>query len=140
MRAVLQRVRHARVTVDAKVVGEIGPGLLVFLGVGHEDSQADGQWLAEKIAILRIVPDEHGHMNRSLREVAGDALVVSQFTLYARTRKGPRPSFKDAALPALAQPLYQTFLRHLSSALAGKPSLPENSARGWPWICSMMGP
>ena len=167
MRAVLQRVRHARVTVAGRVTGEIGPGLLIFLGIHHADTPVDAAWLAAKTAALRLFEDEAGKMNRSLLDLvggpAGDgspapstpvprslspkriadlssvpaaahpesqtqnpkpppggppvALVVSQFTLHAGTRKGSRPSFHEAARPELARPLYDTFRRELAVAL-----------------------
>ena len=143
MRAVIQRVSEARVRIAGATVGEIGPGLLVLLGLAPADTDADAQWLADKIAKLRIFPDAEGHMNRSLLDLAPApvselsapvsqlstfnsqpppqaALVVSQFTLFASTRKGTRPSFNDAAKPDLAIPLYQTFCRLLSAAL-GRP-------------------
>jgi D-tyrosyl-tRNA(Tyr) deacylase len=120
MRAVIQRVSSARVAVGGEVTGEIARGLLVLLGVGHGDTEADAQWLAEKIAALRIFEDEGGRMNRSVVEVAGGLLVVSQFTLLASTRKGTRPSFNDAAKPDLAVLLYEAFNRCASTAL-GRP-------------------
>lgn len=120
MRAVIQRVSSARVTVDNKVTGEIGRGLLVLLGVAQADTDADALWLAEKIAALRIFEDDASKMNRSVVDVAGGILVVSQFTLFASTRKGNRPSFNDAAKPDLAIPLYEFFLRHAGAAL-GRP-------------------
>jgi len=110
MRALLQRVSHARVVVDASVVGEIGPGLLVLLGVAKPDTAADAEALVEKILNLRIFPDSAGKMNRSLLDIRGELLVVSQFTLYGDCRKGRRPSF-DAAAPAeQARALYETFV------------------------------
>ena len=109
MRAVIQRVRHARVTVDGQVTGEIGPGILVLLGVEADDTEQDGAWLAAKIANLRIFADDAGKMNDSLIDIAGGALVVSQFTLYGDCRKGRRPSFVGAAPPAHAEPLYERF-------------------------------
>ena len=121
MRAVVQRVSRARVTVADRTTGEIGPGLLILLGISHTDTEADGKWLADKIAKLRIFPDEGGNMNRSLLDTGGDALVVSQFTLHARVRKGTRPSFNDAAPPAQAEPLYEQFRTQLSTALGGRP-------------------
>lgn len=121
MRAVLQRVSQAKVTVAGRTTGEIGPGLLILLGITHTDTAADGQWLAEKIAKLRIFPDDAGQMNRSLIDTGGDALVVSQFTLHARVRKGTRPSFNDAAPPTQAEPLYEQFKQQLSVALGGRP-------------------
>lgn len=109
MRAVVQRVSRASVTVDGEVVGAIGPGLTILLGATHDDTPAQVDWLARKIAGLRIFEDDAGQMNLSLRDVAGQALVVSQFTLYGDTRKGRRPSFVDAARPAIAAPLIQRF-------------------------------
>ncbi|HZS77845.1 MAG TPA: D-aminoacyl-tRNA deacylase [Ktedonobacteraceae bacterium] len=109
MRALLQRVSRASVTVENEIVGEIGPGLLILLGVGHGDSEAQAKTLAEKIVYLRIFEDEASKMNRSLLDIGGEALVVSQFTLYADVRKGRRPSFTDAAPPSLAQPLVERF-------------------------------
>lgn len=120
MRAVVQRVSSARVTVGAEVTGEIGPGLLVLLGVGPADTPADAQWLAEKICALRIFADAEDRMNLSVVDRAGGLLVVSQFTLFASTRKGTRPSFNDAAKPDLAIPLYETFCRFAAQAL-GRP-------------------
>ena len=115
MRALLQRVSHASVTVDGNVVGQIGQGLLVLLGVGQGDSEAQVKVLAEKIAYLRIFGDDEGKMNRSLLDVGGEALVVSQFTLYADTRRGRRPGFSDAAPPAMAETLFEHFKEVLSS-------------------------
>src|SRR5437879_5682898 len=102
MRAVVQRVRRARVTIDDVVAGEIGTGLLILLGVTHADTVEHARWLAEKIVGLRIFGDAEGKMNRDVSEAAGAVLVVSQFTLYGDCRKGRRPSFIDAALPAVA--------------------------------------
>ena len=109
MRALIQRVSHASVRVDGQLTGAIERGLLVFLGVGQGDSEAQVKTLAEKIVQLRIFEDEAGKMNRSLLDMHGEMLVVSQFTLYADTRKGRRPSFISAAPPALAIPLYEQF-------------------------------
>ena len=120
MRAVIQRVSEARVTVDSAIVGEIGAGLLVLLGIAPADTDADAQWLAEKICALRIFEDADGKMNRSVVEVGGGVLVVSQFTLFASTRKGTRPSFNDAAKPDVAIPLYEAFNRFAGAAL-GRP-------------------
>lgn len=106
MRAVLQRVARAAVRVDGAEVGAIGPGLLVLLGVAPGDTAATADWMADRIAGLRIFADEQGRMNRSVRDVGGGVLVVSQFTLYADTRSGRRPSFTGAARPELAEPLY----------------------------------
>ena len=121
MRAVIQRVTSAHVTVDGAVTGEIGRGLLVLVGVDPTDTADDGQWLAEKLVRLRIFEDETRQMNRSVREVDGGILVVSQFTLFASTRKGTRPSFNDAAKPEIAAPLYERFVVQVSAAL-GKPA------------------
>ena len=109
MRALIQRVSHASVTVDEKVVGEIGGGLLVLLGIGHGDSEAQIKTLTEKIVHLRIFEDDEGKMNRSLLDIGGEALVVSQFTLYADMCRGRRPGFTDAAPPAIAEPLVERF-------------------------------
>jgi D-tyrosyl-tRNA(Tyr) deacylase len=113
MRAVVQRVNKASVTVDGEVVGAIGPGLMVLLGVTHADGQAEAEWLARKIAGLRIFEDSAGKLNLSLLDVEGQALVVSQFTLYADARKGRRPSFVDAAQPEIAEPLVRQFAEAL---------------------------
>lgn len=109
MRALLQRVSRSSVTVDGQVVGAIGHGFLVLLGIGQDDGEAQVQTLAEKIVHLRVFADDEGKMNRSLLDIRGEALVVSQFTLYADVRKGRRPSFTSAASPALAEPLVERF-------------------------------
>ena len=109
MRALLQRVRSAAVEVDGQVVGSIGRGLLVFLGVGRDDRTEDARKLAEKVVQLRIFPDEKHAMNRSLGDVEGAVLLVSQFTLYADCRKGRRPSFEGAETPEQAESLYREF-------------------------------
>ena len=109
MRALLQRVSRASVTVDEQVVGKIGQGLLVLLGVGRDDSEVHVKALADKIVYLRIFGDDEGKMNRSLLDIGGEVLVVSQFTLYADTRRGRRPSFTDAAPPSIAEPLVERF-------------------------------
>ena len=114
MRALLQRVTWASVTVEGLVVGQIGQGLLILVGVGHDDGEAQVKTLADKIAHLRIFEDEQGKMNRSLLDLGGQALVVSQFTLYADARRGRRPSFTDAAPPALAEPLVERFKEMLA--------------------------
>jgi D-tyrosyl-tRNA(Tyr) deacylase len=119
MRALIQRVSHASVTVDEKVSGQIGRGLLVLLGVEHEDGSDDGIWLASKISQMRIFSDSEGKMNLSVQEIGGDILVVSQFTLHASTKKGNRPSFIRAARPEVAIPLYEGFIETLK-ALTGR--------------------
>jgi D-tyrosyl-tRNA(Tyr) deacylase len=110
MRIVLQRVSRARVVVDQEEVGAIGPGLLVLLGIARDDTAERATWLADKVAGLRIFNDAEGKMNRSLLDVGGAVLVVSQFTLYGDCRKGRRPSFIDAAPPEIAIPLYEKFV------------------------------
>ncbi len=120
MRAVIQRVSSASVTIDGAVRSQIGPGLLVLLGVGHEDAQEDIDWLVKKIAGLRIFNDADGVMNRSVLETGGDVIVVSQFTLMASTKKGNRPSYIGAAGHEKAIPLYEQFCKALSLAI-GKP-------------------
>ena len=120
MRALLQRVSEASVTIDGRVRSQIGRGLLVLLGVESADDAGDADWLARKIAQLRLFEDDEGKMNRSILESGGDALVVSQFTLHARTKKGTRPSFDKAARPEQAIPLYEAFVKALESEL-GKP-------------------
>jgi D-aminoacyl-tRNA deacylase len=109
MRALLQRVSRASVTVNEQVAGQIGQGLLVLLGVGQGDSEVQVKTLADKIVHLRIFGDEEGKMNRSLLDIGGEVLVVSQFTLYADTRRGRRPGFTDAAPPSIAEPLVERF-------------------------------
>jgi D-tyrosyl-tRNA(Tyr) deacylase len=110
MRAVVQRVRSARVLVGDEVVGAIGQGLLVLFGVGPTDTPAQVHWLADKVVGLRIFADADGKMNRGVAEINGAVLVVSQFTLYGDCRKGRRPSFVGAAAPEIAEPLYEAFL------------------------------
>jgi D-tyrosyl-tRNA(Tyr) deacylase len=110
MRAVVQRVKEAKVEVGERVVGEIGPGLLIFLGVGEEDSERDSGYLANKIIHLRIFPDDRDLMNLSLMDTGGEVLVVSQFTLLGDCRKGRRPSFARAARPEKARALYEDFI------------------------------
>ena len=121
MRALVQRVSRARVVIEGEAVGEIGPGLCVFVGVTHDDDEARARRLAEKVWQLRVLADADGMMNRSLSDTAGDALVVSQFTLYGDTRRGRRPSWLDAAPGAVAEPLVETFcaaLRELGARVA----------------------
>ena len=116
MRAVIQRVASATVTVDGGPVGAIGHGLLVFVGVETGDRVADAEYIAAKIAALRVFEDDARHMNRSVQDVGGAVLVVSQFTLAADCRKGRRPSFDAAAAPAIAKPLYESVVRALRTA------------------------
>lgn len=114
MRAVVQRVEQATVSVLGETVGEIGAGLLVLVGVGHDDEPRDAQALAEKLIGLRVFPDDQGRMNRSITEAGGAMLVVSQFTLLADLRRGRRPSFVDAAAPDVAEPLVEEVARSVA--------------------------
>jgi len=116
MRAVVQRVSRAQVSVNREVVGEIARGLLVLLGVSRQDTKADAEYLAEKIAGLRIFEDEGGKMNLAAKDVGGCILVISQFTLYGDVRRGKRPSFDAAAPPELAKPLYEYFVERIRTA------------------------
>jgi D-tyrosyl-tRNA(Tyr) deacylase len=116
VRAVVSRVAWARVVADGELTGEIGPGLLVLVGVTHGDSQADADWLAGKVAGLRVFDDDQGRMNRSLADVGGRALVVSQFTLYGDASKGRRPSYVAAARPEVAAPLVEAMAKALAGA------------------------
>jgi D-tyrosyl-tRNA(Tyr) deacylase len=111
MRAVVQRVRRAQVTLENHIIGEIGSGLVVLLGVARDDSKSDADYLVAKIAALRIFDDEVGTMNRSVKDIGGGLLVVSQFTLYGDVRRGLRPSWIAAAAPEMAEPLYEYFLK-----------------------------
>lgn len=120
MRVVVQRVSSASVTIDGAVKSSIGPGLLILLGVGHEDDETDIEYLVKKTAGLRIFNDEDGVMNRSVTDVDGDVIVVSQFTLMASTKKGNRPSYIEAAGHEKAIPLYERFCRRMSDVI-GKP-------------------
>ncbi len=113
MRAVVQRVSEAEVRVEGAVVARIGPGLAVLLGVGRDDGEDDADSLAQKVLTLRVFPDEQGQMNRSVAEMGGGLLVVSQFTLYGDARRGRRPSYVEAARPELAERLYERFLEQL---------------------------
>jgi D-tyrosyl-tRNA(Tyr) deacylase len=110
MRALIQRVREARVEVDGQTVGAIGQGMLVFLGITHGDGDEQAELLARKVVQLRIFPDDAGKMNRSLLDVSGKLLIISQFSLYGDTRKGNRPSYSGAARPEAAKPLYERFV------------------------------
>ncbi len=114
MRIVLQRTRRGKVSVDGRTVAEAGPGMVILVGVAPQDGEEQARWLADKAANLRIFEDEAGKLNRSILETKGSAIVVSQFTLYADTRKGRRPSFTDAALPDVAEPLVERFAGILS--------------------------
>jgi D-tyrosyl-tRNA(Tyr) deacylase len=120
MRVVLQRVSSASVTIAGRVAGQIDRGLLVLVGIEAADTAADGDWLAQKLTRLRIFADDAGQMNRSVVDIAGGILLISQFTLHASTAKGTRPSFNAAARPEHAKPLYEQFITQLSSAL-GRP-------------------
>lgn len=113
MRILLQRIRHASVEIDGETVGKAGAGLLLFLGVGNGDTQAEADFLAEKCVGLRIFEDSEGKMNLSLKDVGGEILLISQFTLYADARKGKRPSYTDAAPPPVSEPLYEYFAQRL---------------------------
>jgi len=117
MRAVVQRVTRAKVTVDNQVIGEIGNGLVVLLGIAREDTKLDAAHLVDKIAALRIFDDHEGKMNLSLKDVNGGVLIVSQFTLYGDVRRGLRPSWIDAAAPEVAQPLYDFFVRQMQATI-----------------------
>jgi D-aminoacyl-tRNA deacylase len=117
MRVVIQRVSEAKVVSDGQLTGEIGNGLLVLLGIESRDSEKDVDWLVRKILQMRIFSDEHGKMNLSVTDIGGGVLVVSQFTLFASTKKGNRPGFSGAASPAQAIPLYEYFLSQISGGL-----------------------
>src|SRR5580692_10448985 len=116
MRAVVQRVSRARVAVDGEIVGEVGRGLLVLLGVTHADTEAEADYLADKIAGLRVFEDENGKMNLDAASIGGGILVVSQFTLYGDVRRGKRPSFDAAAPPERARQLYEYFAERIRAA------------------------
>lgn len=120
MRALAQRVSEARVTVDGRVISRIGTGLLVLAGFENADTPADLEWMARKLVQMRIFPDGEGVMNRSVADVGGDILAVSQFTLYASTKKGNRPSWSRAARGEVSQPLFNQFVEVLAKAL-GRP-------------------
>ena len=114
----MQRVRHASVTVDREIVGEIGIGLVVLLGIARDDTEKDAEYLVEKIAALRIFDDESGRMNRSVTDVHGGVLIVSQFTLYGDVRRGLRPSWIDAAPPEIAEQLYDFFVMQARTSIS----------------------
>lgn len=116
MRALVQRVSRARVTVEGRVTGEVGPGFVVLLGATHDDDQRAADWLARKVAGLRVFPDTAGQMNLDLKAVGGEALVVPQFTLYGDARRGRRPDFVRAARPEHAEPLFERFCQSLAAA------------------------
>ena len=120
MKALIQRVSEASVEVEGRRVAEIGQGLLVLLGVTHADGEKNAAWLARKIPALRIFEDGQGLMNKSVADIGGSVIVVSQFTLYADTRKGNRPSFVDAARPEQAEPLYESLVRQLRQTLGAE--------------------
>jgi len=117
MRVVIQRVSSASVTVDGKIIGEIQKGLMVLVGIVNEDDQSDIEWLSNKIVNMRIFEDEQGVMNKSVLEVGGSLLLVSQFTLHASTKKGNRPSYIAAAKPDISIPLYESLIRQLEKDL-----------------------
>lgn len=121
MRVVIQRVSSAGVAIAGRTTAQIGPGLLVLVGIESADTSADGEWLARKISKLRIFPDDSGLMNQSVADAGGGVLVVSQFTLHASTQKGTRPSFNAAARPDVARPLYEDFVTRVSAAI-GRPA------------------
>ena len=118
MRAVVQRVTRAKVTVEGEIVGEIGSGLVVLLGVAADDTERDASYLADKIVALRICEDNDGKMNLSVKETGGGVLVVSQFTLYGDVRRGLRPSWSDAAPPEIAEPLYEAFVSNVRKEIS----------------------
>lgn len=120
MKVVIQRVSHASVTIDSKIVAEIQKGLLVLVGIEDADTQEDILWLTSKIANLRIFEDENGMMNLSVKDINGDIIVVSQFTLQASTKKGNRPSYIKAAKPEIAIPLYEKFIAQLEQEIGKK--------------------
>lgn len=117
MRAVVQRVTRAKVTVDDETIGEIGNGLVVLVGIARDDTKVEAAYLVDKIAALRIFDDEEGKMNLSVKDVSGGLLIMSQFTLYGDVRRGLRPSWIDAAPPEIAEPLYDFFVRQARSAI-----------------------
>lgn len=120
MKAIIQRVSHASVTIHGVVKSNIGIGFLVLLGIEHDDTMEDVQWLAQKIANIRIFSDEQGLMNLDIHAVQGNVIVVSQFTLHASTKKGNRPSYIKAARPQYAIPLYEAFVQTLQKSIQGK--------------------
>ncbi|MBO3117063.1 D-tyrosyl-tRNA(Tyr) deacylase [Winogradskyella sp. DF17] len=128
MKVVIQRVSQASVVIDNKIVGQIGTGLLILLGIVEEDTTEDIEWLCKKITNLRVFPDDNGVMNKSVLQIDGDILLVSQFTLHASTKKGNRPSYIKAAKPEIAIPLYHKFTKGLSNVLSKEISTGEFGA------------
>ena len=128
MRALLQRVKQASVTVEEEVKSSIGKGLLIFIGIENEDGQEDIEWLTRKILNMRIFDDENGDMNKSVMDVDGEMLVISQFTLHARVKKGNRPSYIDAAKPDVSVPLYEQFVNQLEKESGKKIGIGEFGA------------
>ncbi|TYP75879.1 D-aminoacyl-tRNA deacylase [Aquimarina intermedia] len=120
MRVIIQRVLKASVTVEGEVISNIADGLLILLGIEAEDTDADSKWLSGKISRLRIFADENGVMNRSIQDIDGEVIVVSQFTLFASTKKGNRPSYIKAASPEIATPIYERFVNQLELDLGKK--------------------
>lgn len=120
MRVVIQRVKQANVLVDKQIIGEIGKGLMILLGIENEDTQEDIDWLVHKIKNLRIFNDESGVMNKSLLDIQGEVLIISQFTLHAKTKKGHRPSYIHAAKPDVAIPLYEQFINTFKTQINSK--------------------
>jgi len=121
MKILIQRVKHSKCTVDGKEISKIGQGILVFVGITNDDTTEDIEWLANKMVNLRIFNDEDGVMNKSCIEIDGEIMIISQFTLHARTKKGNRPSYVDAAKPEISEPLYNKFIETVNS-LTGKTS------------------
>jgi D-tyrosyl-tRNA(Tyr) deacylase len=121
MKILIQRVKHSKCTVDSKEFSKIGQGILVFVGITNDDTTEDIEWLANKMVNLRIFNDEEGVMNKSCVEIDGEIMIISQFTLHARTKKGNRPSYVDAAKPEISEPLYNKFIETVN-ALTGKQS------------------
>ena len=121
MKILIQRVKHSKCTVDGKETSKIGQGILVFVGITNDDTTEDIEWLANKMVNLRIFNDEDGVMNKSCIEIDGEIMIISQFTLHARTKKGNRPSYVDAAKPEISEPLYNKFIETVNS-LTGKTS------------------
>lgn len=121
MKILIQRVKHSKCTVDDNEISKIGQGILVFVGITNDDTTEDIEWLANKMVNLRIFNDEEGVMNKSCIEIDGEIMIISQFTLHARTKKGNRPSYVDAAKPEISEPLYNKFIETVNS-LTGKQS------------------